>query len=745
MEYFDFDRAAFAEHDQHADLSSVQTPCDALTSPDGNVDGTDYLLRLGDDFLSYSQPFDPAQDTIMDDLACFDDFQSWIPKTSKPAAPCDHCRRSKFECLFVYEGQNACSSCVALSKPCSFAKASQPDPGNNLCSFTGPLGGHEGLHGVSEDGVPETLGRPRKSGARFSREAVGILHHWFSAHINHPYPTDKEKDELKKQTGLKRSQISNWLANTRRRGKAFPGRSGTRAGSVPGRSFVPLQGIDIPTTLLKNPLEDMNPLERWKHSPPENEPASVTAIFEAVAKSRYSTDKETPSLSTSWRDSHRSECSSTGSSFSVFKAPSMVSLETGRSSGGSDFSLNSAFSHQSRHSFGSFSVADKKDRRRRRRPEASQKSEPGATKMFQCTFCTLSFRTKHDWQRHEKTQHIPLESWTCAKYGAVIVTPTSVHCAYCNLENLRSGHLETHNFQQCMEKSVQERTFYRKDHLRQHLRLAHGCTFQGQMETWKEEVTDLKSRCGFCDANFTTWQARVDHIAAHFRAGAQMATWKGDWGFEPQILETVGKAMPPYLIGQERRTLLPFSATDSPPTYEQLELELSAWIADQKLLGVHLTDQMIQDQARCIIFGNDNPWGQTAADAQGWLDMIKQKNELGTEDSGGRSHALAGFPEEPNLDRPTYIPPPEPGMCYKVLERELVRWIGDQIARGIIPSDAMIQERARVTIYSSDDSWNQTAADNSEWLEMVKRKNGWVDDRGRWTFRAEGNDLALGS
>ncbi|KAH0541445.1 hypothetical protein FGG08_004054 [Glutinoglossum americanum] len=744
MEYFDFDQASFAGHDQQVGLPGAELSCSALKSPDGDIDDGDFLLRMGDDFLSFSQPcFGSAQDTIMGDMACFDDFQSWIPKTSKPAAPCDCCRRSKFECLIVYEGQSACSSCVALSKPCSFAKP-QPDSNNEIDPLPRVLGETQGLHGVSEDGAPETLGRPRKSGTRFSRASVGILKAWFMEHITHPYPTDRERDELKKQTGLKRSQISNWLANTRRREKSRINRSATGAGSGPVHAFTPLPGISIPGTIDKNSLKNMNPLERWKVSPPENEPASVSAIADAVARSKYPADGDPPSLSTSWLDNQRSECSSTGSSFSVFKAPSMASLDTGRSSGGSDFSFSSVFSHQSRRSFGSFPMAEKKDRRRRR-PATPQRSDSGTTRMFQCTFCTNSFKTKHDWQRHEKSLHLPLESWTCAKYGAVIVTPTSVRCAYCNLENLKSGHLETHNFQQCIEKSIQERTFYRKDHLRQHLRLAHGCTFQGQMEIWKEEVVDLKSRCGFCDTNFSTWQTRVDHIAAHFRAGAQMANWKGDWGFEPKILETLENAMPPYLIGQERRTVQPFIATDPPAiSYEQFERELSAWIADQRALGICPTDQMLQDQARHTVFRSDDPWSQTAARAEGWLDMVKAKNGL-AEVSAGGNEAPVNHPGTSSFHRSAYIPPPEIGMCYTVLERELVCWIKEQIAQGIIPSDEMIQDRARVIIYNCDDSWNQTAADNSEWLEKVKQKNGWVDDQGHWTFRTEGNDLALGS
>ncbi|KAH0566471.1 hypothetical protein GP486_000141 [Trichoglossum hirsutum] len=742
MEYFDFDQASYAEHGQHVGLPSAELSCDTLKVPEeDNVDDSDFLLRLGDDFMSFSQPcFGATQDTIMDSMACFDDFQSWIPKTFKPAAPCDCCRRSKFECLIVYEGQSACSSCVALSKPCSFAKP-QLDSNGELKSLPSTFRENQGLHGVSEDGALETLERPTKSGTRFSRASVSVLKTWFTEHITHPYPTDKEKDELKRRTGLKRSQISNWLANTRRRVKSRANRSAPPgAGPEPRYTFSPLQEI------YKNPLEDMNPLERWKHSPPENEPASVSAIADAVAKSKYSANSDPPSLSANWLDNQRSECSSTGSSFSVFRAPSMASLETGKSSGGSDFSFSSVFSHQSRRSFGSFPMADNKVRRRRRRPATSQKSDSGTPRIFQCTFCTDSFRTKHDWQRHEKSLHLPLESWTCAKYGAVIVTPTSIRCAYCNLENLKSGHLETHNFQQCMERSIQERTFYRKDHLRQHLRLAHGCTFQGQMECWKEEVVDLKSRCGFCDMSFSTWQTRVDHIAAHFRAGAQMANWKGDWGFEPKILETLENAVPPYLIEQERRNCQPFSATNSPSiAYERLESELSAWAANQKMLGIHPTDQMIQDQARLIAFGIDDPRIQTVAGTQGWLDMVKQKNGLGEESAGGGNQASIGDLEASSLNRPTYISPPESGMCYKVLERELANWIKDQIVNGIIPSDAMIQDQARVIICNSGDSWNQTAADNSEWLEVVKQKNGWVDGQGHWIFYVDGNDLALGN
>lgn len=70
-------------------------------------------------------------------------------------------------------------------------------------------------------------GRPKKgaAAARFPKPAVKILKDWMIEHVDHPYPTDKDKEMLKQQTGLSIGQISNWMANTRRRQKARPKRS----------------------------------------------------------------------------------------------------------------------------------------------------------------------------------------------------------------------------------------------------------------------------------------------------------------------------------------------------------------------------------------------------------------------------------------------------------------------------------------------------------------------------------------
>jgi hypothetical protein len=138
-------------------------------------------------------------------------------------------------------------------------------------------------------------------------------------------------------------------------------------------------------------------------------------------------------------------------------------------------SHNSAYSYGSRHSLGSMNSLKSKERRRRRRlPTRAPKADAkDSVRMFQCTFCTDRFKTKYDWQRHEKSLHLSLDKWICAPLGEVIVDKSTGKrkCVYCDELEPNEEHLATHNHSGCQERGFESRTFYRKDHLRQHLRL----------------------------------------------------------------------------------------------------------------------------------------------------------------------------------------------------------------------------------------------------------------------------------
>lgn len=175
------------------------------------------------------------------------DFSSWIPRYHKPAHPCEYCRSKSLEC-FIYDTSrgitvSSCSPCNALFRPCSF---SEPEMMPSRMSRTaldtleavneqaecalGGITGRKQMRSLGHIGpiINEGAGEGSKKGAaaaRFPRASIKILKDWMIEHIDHPYPTDEEKEALKARTGLTISQISNWMANTRRRQKARPKRN----------------------------------------------------------------------------------------------------------------------------------------------------------------------------------------------------------------------------------------------------------------------------------------------------------------------------------------------------------------------------------------------------------------------------------------------------------------------------------------------------------------------------------------
>lgn len=228
----------------------------------------------------------------------------------------------------------------------------------------------------------------------------------------------------------------------------------------------------------------------------------MTAIAQAVETFDM---PEAASSNSSYR---RDNSNGSTGSFSIFRAPSISSLETGLTGLSTDSrgSHNTAYSHGSRHSLGSMNSLKSKERRRRRRlptraPKANSNDSP---RLYACTFCCDRFKSKYDWSRHEKSLHLSLEKWICAPLGEIIADKATGKrkCVYCDELDPSSDHLATHNHSACEEKGIDSRTFYRKDHLRQHLRLMHGCKMTASMESWKSEAQYIKSRCGFCQLSF---------------------------------------------------------------------------------------------------------------------------------------------------------------------------------------------------------------------------------------------------
>ncbi|OBS19134.1 hypothetical protein FPOA_10857 [Fusarium poae] len=270
------------------DFQQPKSASDVMTD-DLNPDFS--FLNQPDDNWSISAPLPTASSSIQTPLTSIDEF---LIKNgaSRPPAPCTNCRRSRLQCLILQttlanpNPDSSCSTCVALFRECSLSGRKKREPSD--FETLEPVIGR--LHGVSEHGilgVPPTVdeGQPSQglsiaelSGKRTNTRSVRktrVLRNWYLSNLDHPYPSEEEKVDLAQQSGLSRSQVVNWFANSRRRHRlastysALPNRG--RQGSAPASP--------MPRYLRKN----MSPMDRWKNSPPDQEPASATAIQNALA------------------------------------------------------------------------------------------------------------------------------------------------------------------------------------------------------------------------------------------------------------------------------------------------------------------------------------------------------------------------------------------------------------------------------------------------------------------------------
>lgn len=496
---------------------------------------------------------------------------------------------------------------------------------------------------VSSDNNPSAeLPNKAKKSRRLPSDAVRVLRSWFYENQGHPYPTDQQREELERQTGLNKSQVFNWFVNARRR--KLPKKDATR---------------DI------NSMDHklLSPFERWQHSPPENEPAAATDILRAAENtpfSHHAGDTMPYNNLNGWSSS------SATSSFQ-FGASSISSDNRSHSSASARSSQLSSGPYQRPPTPLPKMGFSRPRRKARRSANRLAQSTAPERRAYQCTFCADSFRSKYDWQRHEKALHLSIERWNCAPAGGIVEINGLNICVFCRAPSENAGHLETHDYLACREKLPEHRSFSRKDHLVQHLRLVHSVPYHPSMDEWRVSTATLLSRCGFCDSRFTSWKERVEHVAEHFKNNADMSQWVGDWGFEPHIQCLVENAMPPYLLGLERRTMDPWKASvmeqehlenrcslgdnkapEALDRYFSVRQDLVTYLQGQIAAGNDPSDQMMQDHARMFAYGNDDPFNQTYADQPGFLATLRRDvasgltlgNEINEEDERDRSAVL---------------------------------------------------------------------------------------------------------
>lgn len=403
----------------------------------------------------------------------------------RPPVPCSHCRRLRLQCFMLQTTSvnpnpvTSCSSCVALYRQCSLAGPAKRE----ASQFETPQPVIGQLHGVYEDERVGSLAsnhtgpshsdspsrsereRSMKASKRTSsRSNTGTrpLRMWFNSNFANPYPGESDKERLARDSGLSRTQIDNWFSNARRRKK-----HSEQAAYAASRE-IHRQGSPMPIST----LTEMTPLERWKHSPPDAEPAQFADIERAIGLS--STTSSLDALQ---------QASTYG--LAVMPKPDFDPDVDWRSLPGSmDSSSNATSSCNSQRSYGAHSSSSKRSfgdvgldtlppKRRQRSNQSS----------FNCPECARTFTRRSDLHRHEKAIHLQsAESWICSDLilpgeSASVwrISRPEPECAFCGQPDPDEKHIVSHEFVACADRDVSERTFSRKDHLWQHLYKFHRC------------------------------------------------------------------------------------------------------------------------------------------------------------------------------------------------------------------------------------------------------------------------------
>ncbi|KAJ5156630.1 hypothetical protein N7492_009433 [Penicillium capsulatum] len=477
-------------------------------------------------------------------LQSLGNVSQWLEGAFRPPIPCSYCRKHRLQCLTIRTTPanpnpvTSCSSCVALFRECSLSKGEKRLP-SGFETFT-PVLGH--LHGLPEHADPaETMSPPtgagmenlentddRKEPKQFVRRGARTLREWFHKHQEYPYPDENQRRELMRETGFSQKRISTWFANARRRQKQKQQSSNVASRAIP-RAGSPL---------ITSTLDTMTPMERWKASPPEDDPIPESAIQNAIASGATGFDAEVDpfQLDEVTDEFFNFEDSSSHLASSVSSFGSRASETSG--------SVSSVWSHQSGDGVPFPLLSAPSPSRRQRRPRGTGELQ------YQCTFCTQSFRKRHDWSRHEKSVHLTLDTWICTPDLGELQESwyAQAHqCRFCDTLFPSPSHWDEHDFSACAEKPMAERSFRRKDYLWQHLRKFHGCTQLPvpNLDAWRGTGGNVLSRCGFCNCTLPTWVARAEHLADHFKAGLRMEQWVGDWGLDASTLSVLRNATLP--------------------------------------------------------------------------------------------------------------------------------------------------------------------------------------------------------
>ena len=333
---------------------------------------------------------------------------------------------------------------------------------------------------------------------RFTDEQKLPLEQWMTNNKSSPYPTLAEKEQLAQATGLSTKQIQQYCTNYRRRNleKFIANRvasvsslqnaqeSSSRSGDIEMRPAVEGDGPEVnsPTSIDEDELGasvEVRPPSRHSNRSSHSPYLGQRNSPEVQNEEKQDENIVTPSLSASneslrdwWLRVHFNVTPGPQQSEDIPDIGPTHSLLAGTVSLMSaplERSVTTRYSADDVQSTAG-SIPSTRGSRRGRKAYGNllkqRQSVPNFTAAHVCEQCGNAFQRGSTLKRHIQSVHETNQRWVC---GPVVKTGGSLLCPTCLQDPLDCGH----GMLACWERSEEERTFYRKDLLKQHLKLVH--------------------------------------------------------------------------------------------------------------------------------------------------------------------------------------------------------------------------------------------------------------------------------
>ncbi|KAF2191101.1 hypothetical protein K469DRAFT_746534 [Zopfia rhizophila CBS 207.26] len=370
------------------------------------------------------------------------------------------------------------------------------------------------------------------------RNRILPIKEWLQANTHFPYPDSKKVMELGKLTGLTSQQVRICLSNQRARNKSPAADPGSQT------NFSTTTHLDVSTAdsgdmrLNKRSLTHSSsfiPFESLDTLFPKRNPKYAQQPSAAdFGVPGFETFHNISAMIPLWRatlvtNPHPTDVSALLHLEHTFPAAISQILPIPQRKGKRQ--------HPSRY------LADGDNALHMAESDTSSDSRQECTKPFHCTVCPKAFKNYYGWRRHESGVHdFHITPWTCMPNGPLV---NGISCVFCSELVLDASHLDHHNITVCLQKDVRARTFGRKDHVKQHILQVHLLHMDPEDKkafqvprSWKVDVDANLSDphalwCGFCRTTFQSVAERMEHVADHFRAGADI---EKDW--RPRALDS---------------------------------------------------------------------------------------------------------------------------------------------------------------------------------------------------------------